>query len=43
MSVKFVVDSAADLTLEEAKNLGVTHLPLKVLFGEEEYLDAVIE
>ena len=41
MSVKFVVDSAADLTLEEAKALGVTHLPLKVLFGEEEYLDAV--
>ena len=41
MSVKFVVDSAADLTLEEAKQLGVTHLPLKVLFGEEEYLDAV--
>ena len=41
MSVKFVVDSAADLTLEEAKALGVAHLPLKVLFGEEEYLDAV--
>ena len=41
MSVKFLVDSAADLTLEEAKALGVTHLPLKVLFGEEEYLDAV--
>ena len=41
MSVKFVVDSAADLTLEEARTLGVTHLPLKVLFGEEEYLDAV--
>ena len=41
MSVKFVVDSAADLTLDEAKALGVTHLPLKVLFGEEEYLDAV--
>ena len=41
MSVKFLVDSAADLTLEEAKTLGVTHLPLKVLFGEEEYLDAV--
>ena len=41
MSVKFVVDSAADLTLEEARALGVTHLPLKVLFGEEEYLDGV--
>ena len=41
MSVKFLVDSAADLTLQEAKELGVTHLPLKVLFGEEEYLDGV--
>ena len=41
MSVKFLVDSAADLTLHEAKELGVTHLPLKVLFGEEEYLDGV--
>ena len=41
MSVKFLVDSAADLTLDEAKELGVTHLPLKVLFGEEEYLDGV--
>ena len=41
MSVKFVVDSAADLTLEEARELGVTHLPLKVLFDGEEYLDGV--
>lgn len=41
MCVKFLVDSAADLTLDEAKQLGVTHLPLKVLFGEEEYLDGV--
>ena len=29
MSVKFLVDSAADLTLDEAKELGVTHLPLR--------------
>ena len=41
MSVKFLVDSAADLTLREAETLGVTHLPLKVLFGQEEYLDGV--
>lgn len=41
MGVKFLVDSAADLTLSEAKELGVAHLPLKVLFGQEEYLDGV--
>ena len=41
MAVKFVIDSASDVLPEEAKALGVYHCPLKVLFGEEEYADAV--
>ena len=41
MAVKFIVDSACDIIPAEAKELGVVHLPLKVIFGEEEYEDAV--
>ena len=42
MAVQFIIDSASDILPEEAKQLGIAaHLPLKVLFGEEEYADAV--
>lgn len=41
MSVTFIIDSASDILPEEAKALGVSHLPLQVLFGEEIYNDAV--
>ncbi len=41
MSVKFIIDSASDILPEEASALGVTHIPLKVLFGQEEYADGV--
>lgn len=41
MAVKFIVDSAADIIPSEAKEMGIIHIPLKVLFGEEEYADAV--
>ena len=41
MSVTFVIDSASDVLPEEAAALGVAHLPLKVIFGETEYADAV--
>lgn len=41
MAVKFIIDSAADVIPSECEKLGVTHLPLKVLFGEAEYADAV--
>ena len=41
MAVRFVIDSASDILPAEAKKLGLVHLPLKVLFGEEEYADAV--
>ena len=41
MAVKFIVDSACDILPAEAKELGIIHLPLKVIFGEEEFEDAV--
>ena len=37
MAVKFIVDSASDILPEEAKELGMIHLPLKVIFGDMEY------
>ena len=41
MAVKFIIDSAADVIPSECEALGVTHRPLKVLFGEAEYADSV--
>ena len=41
MAVKFIIDSASDILPEEAKELGFIHLPLKVMFGDTEYADAV--
>ena len=41
MAVKFIVDSASDILPEECAQLGLIHLPMKVIFGTEEYADAV--
>lgn len=41
MAVRFIVDSASDILPEEAKALNMVHLPMTVIFGEEEYEDAV--
>ena len=41
MAVQFIIDSASDILPEEARDLGLIHLPLTVLFGEETYRDAV--
>ncbi len=41
MAVRFIVDSASDILPEEAGKLGIVHLPMTVIFGEEEYQDAV--
>lgn len=41
MAIKFVIDSASDLTLQEAEALGVRLLPILVTFGEESYRDGV--
>lgn len=39
MSVKIICDSASDITIKKAREWDVTVLPLKTIFGEEEYLD----
>ncbi len=41
MSTRIIVDSACDLTAEQAKQLNIQLLPLKTIFGEEEFLDGV--
>lgn len=41
MAVRFIVDSASDILPQEASRLGMVHLPMKVIFGETEYADAV--
>ncbi len=41
MTVKIVTDSLSDITSDLAKELGVTIVPLTVLFGHESFLDRV--
>ena len=41
MSVKFVIDSASDILPQEAAALGITVLPLTVIFNGSTYRDAI--
>lgn len=41
MTVKIITDSLSDITSDMAKGLGITVVPLTVLFGHESYLDRV--
>ena len=41
MSVRIIIDSASDVSQAEAKTLGIDVLPLKTIFGQEEFLDGV--
>jgi len=41
MAVKIVTDSLSDITDDVAEGLGITVVPLTVLFGREAYLDRV--
>jgi DegV family protein with EDD domain len=41
MAVKIVTDSTSDITVEEGAELGITVIPLTVLFGRDSYLDRV--
>ncbi len=41
MAVRILTDSASDISQARAKEWGITVLPLKVRFGEEEFLDGV--
>lgn len=41
MAVQLIIDSASDILPVEARTLGMIHLPLKTVFGQTEYADAV--
>lgn len=41
MAIKIVVDSASDISYEEAEKMGLVFLPLTVTFGDEEYKDTI--
>lgn len=41
MKIHIIIDSGSDVSKEEAEKYGVTVLPLKTMFGEEEYRDGV--
>ena len=41
MGIKILIDSASDITQEEAKKMGIEVIPLIVSFGDEQYFDGV--
>jgi DegV family protein with EDD domain len=41
MSVKIITDSASDIFQSDAEKMDIKIIPLKTMFGEEEYLDGV--
>lgn len=41
MAIRIITDSTSDINKEEAKELGLTIVPLKVIFGDKEYRDGV--
>lgn len=41
MGLRIVIDSASDLTKEQADSFGLDYMPLKTIFGDDEYLDGV--
>ncbi len=41
MSVRIIVGSTSDITREQAEKLKIDIMPLKTIFGEEEFLDGV--
>ena len=41
MAIRIITDSSSDISQELAARWGITVLPLKIRFGDEEYLDGV--
>ena len=41
MGVRIITDSTSDISAAQAKDLGVTVIPLKVIFGDQEYKEGV--
>jgi DegV family protein with EDD domain len=41
MAVRIITDSTSDINLNEAKRMGISVVPLKVIFGDKEYKEGV--
>lgn len=41
MAIKIIVDSASDITQNEAKEMEITVVPIEITFGEQVYFDGV--
>lgn len=41
MAVRLITDSSADISAQEAKQMGITMIPMAITFGDEEYYDGV--
>lgn len=41
MGIRIITDSTSDISAAQAKELGVTIIPLKVIFGDKEYREGV--
>lgn len=41
MGIRIITDSTSDISLAEAKEIGVTIVPLKVIFGDKEYKEGI--
>lgn len=41
MGLKLIVDSASDISIEEAKELGIRVMPLSISFADKDYKDGV--
>ncbi|MFV0529120.1 MAG: DegV family protein [Lachnospiraceae bacterium] len=41
MAIQIITDSTSDITQDKGKELGITIVPLQVIFGEETYYDGI--
>jgi DegV family protein with EDD domain len=41
MGVRIITDSTSDISLEQAKKMGISIVPLKVIFGDKEYREGI--
>jgi len=41
MGIRIITDSTSDINMEQAKKLGITMVPLKVIFGDKEFREGI--
>ncbi|MEG0379852.1 MAG: DegV family protein, partial [Eubacterium sp.] len=41
MAIKIITDSTSDISLEDAKKLDITIVPLKVIIGEDQFAEGI--